>query len=121
MGNQSKTCEKRRSRAIRFTDLEWAKIGIVAKNFRMSKTRYVSSRALQEFEARPHTPSELQLIMAHKAVLKTLNGLSRLLPPSGGQLDLLVAMACLAKIERHLNFIVSLSIGDATDRYGIDQ
>lgn len=121
MGNQSKTREKRRNRPVSFTDHEWSDIGKKASKLRIPKTRYVSSRALHDYEARPHTPDELQLVMAHKAALKTLYELSGLLAHSNDALDVIAVMDRLEKIERHLNLVVSLSIGDATARYRVDQ
>lgn len=117
MRNQSKARETRRNRPISFTDQEWSDIGIAASKLRIPKTRYVSSRALQDYEARPHTPDELQLVMAHKAALQTLYELSGILVQSTDAIDMIVAMDRLEKIESRLNLIVSLSIGDGETRY----
>jgi len=117
MQKRPRSNTKKRNRPIGFTDLEWEAISAAAANQNVSKSRYVADRALNDQNLRPHKPDDLQLIMAHHAVLTTLENLCAALPENETNIDCLYVLEVVNKIDRHLYLIVSLITG-ASSRSG---
>ncbi|MEL6960521.1 MAG: hypothetical protein AAGL89_16375 [Pseudomonadota bacterium] len=111
MQKRPRSQDTKRNRPIGFTDAEWTTISAAAANQNVSKSRYVADRALNDQNLRPHTPDDLQLIMAHQAMLTTLENLCAALPENETNIDCLQVLSVVSKIDRHLHLIVSLNTG----------
>lgn len=111
MRKQPRTPLTRRNRSIGFTDTEWNAIGKAAAGANVSKSRYVVDRVLHTHEERSISDRQLQVIMAHRAIVNIFDQLCALLPNQCTLLDALAVADELYIMNQRLDLIVNLSLG----------